>query len=677
MSNQTAFESKLASLKVLTDRLLTLDAAVLAGASHNSEERGRRRAGLEEAVKNITNPVFDVAVVGEMKAGKSTLLNALVFREELLPDDVTTCTAKLACIDYAPEWSGVATFVGRNVVDELESLRRSYGAAATQNPGARVAEADREAWEAMDACRADLGPSFDGLVGSTTEKSFAKDELRDYMARGGRYTPIVAQVRLKFPHGLGKHIRVVDTPGLLDPDPARAKLTMDYIAKASVVIATLFAGQPMSRESFEMLKRDLLGARLERILVALNKIDVLSPADAERVTAYVASKLQVLKDQLPGDPVLRALGDARVHPISGILGLVAATEGKCRDGLWYEPRLAERFVFETYDQAMQLSGLPALRQALEDAIVGFDGNTRVRSVVERAHALLDALHASLGTERAALDARADDRRRSRSELDAERERLQKQKSALEQRTAGVKSELEALVKDCEPRTEELQEAVKSRRNKVLTAGKAAIEQIGFTNSGNELAVRNRLDEQLWDHTERDEMLRKFRSRLREKMQREGLTQILNALPDLDTDGERGLRRLVQLPALDLPVDDAAPTVTFSITFKSWWTKDKREEALRVLNTAVEDWVDKTRSAYLASVNRLTAICMRDYVNPLLATVKQTLAERIRHVEAELNGREGGVDDGSEARDREQLSRLAAWEDGAKRVSDLLTVEAGR
>ena len=54
---------------------------------------------LQEAKSNLQDGRFIVAVCGEMNSGKSTLLNALLFSEEVLPSYVTTMTAKIALMD--------------------------------------------------------------------------------------------------------------------------------------------------------------------------------------------------------------------------------------------------------------------------------------------------------------------------------------------------------------------------------------------------------------------------------------------------------------------------------------------------------------------------------------------------------------------------------------------------
>ena len=68
---------------------------------------------LREKLANLRAERFVVAVCGEMNSGKSTLLNALLFGEEVLPAATTTMTAKIVLMDGASTDGIEATFYTR------------------------------------------------------------------------------------------------------------------------------------------------------------------------------------------------------------------------------------------------------------------------------------------------------------------------------------------------------------------------------------------------------------------------------------------------------------------------------------------------------------------------------------------------------------------------------------
>ena len=66
---------------------------------------GQTIEDMDTASQNLRRGVFRLLVLGDMKRGKSTFLNALI-GENLLPSDVNPCTALLTVLRYGPEKKG-------------------------------------------------------------------------------------------------------------------------------------------------------------------------------------------------------------------------------------------------------------------------------------------------------------------------------------------------------------------------------------------------------------------------------------------------------------------------------------------------------------------------------------------------------------------------------------------
>jgi ribosome biogenesis GTPase A len=85
---------------------------VMAEALTQSEQEGETASGklglesivddLELVSQNLGDGVFRLLVLGDMKRGKSTFLNALI-GENVLPTDVNPCTAVLTVLSYGQE----------------------------------------------------------------------------------------------------------------------------------------------------------------------------------------------------------------------------------------------------------------------------------------------------------------------------------------------------------------------------------------------------------------------------------------------------------------------------------------------------------------------------------------------------------------------------------------------
>ena len=55
---------------------------------------------LEQQLNSLHNEKFTIAICGQVKAGKSTLLNSLFFGDDVLPVFDTPMTAKLTFLEY-------------------------------------------------------------------------------------------------------------------------------------------------------------------------------------------------------------------------------------------------------------------------------------------------------------------------------------------------------------------------------------------------------------------------------------------------------------------------------------------------------------------------------------------------------------------------------------------------
>ncbi|MEM8778945.1 MAG: dynamin family protein, partial [Cyanobacteria bacterium P01_G01_bin.49] len=87
----------------ITQIIDTLKKAELAGEKQSGKlELHRDIDDLTQIGENLRKGVFRLLVLGDMKRGKSTFLNALI-GENLLPSDVNPCTALLTIVRYGKE----------------------------------------------------------------------------------------------------------------------------------------------------------------------------------------------------------------------------------------------------------------------------------------------------------------------------------------------------------------------------------------------------------------------------------------------------------------------------------------------------------------------------------------------------------------------------------------------
>ncbi len=98
---------------------------------------------LEKTLKEMqdTDKNLKVGIIGRMKAGKSSLLNALIFEGvEVLPKAATPMTASLTVLKYAKNLSAQVEFYSQKDISELENEHARYEREFQRIVGEKVKE---------------------------------------------------------------------------------------------------------------------------------------------------------------------------------------------------------------------------------------------------------------------------------------------------------------------------------------------------------------------------------------------------------------------------------------------------------------------------------------------------------------------------------------------------------
>ena len=283
------------------------------------------RATVTETLRTLQTQICRIAVIGQVKAGKSTFLSALIGRPNLLPSDVNPWTTVVTSLHYTPaevaleradfaffgadEWDKIAN--GGGLLRELtERLVPGF------NPELLRLQLDTMRRRAEQR----LGAQFRSLLGNRHQYDTITHELLDrYVAAGpdvpppgseaGRYSDLTKSADLYF-YGprTGFPICLIDTPGTNDPLLVRDEITRLSLASADIYIVVLTAQQPLSANDVALL-RILRGLHKERVVVFINRIDQLrNPAvDGQRLLAHVRTRLN---QEFPASHIPIILGSA-------------------------------------------------------------------------------------------------------------------------------------------------------------------------------------------------------------------------------------------------------------------------------------------------------------------------------------------------------------------------------
>ena len=268
-----------------------------------------------------------IAVVGQIKAGKSSFINVFTQQPSLLPTDVnpwTTAVTKLHFRQQAP--SGTSARFQFFTDDEWQNLVEGGGRLRelTQRlvPGFEP-ELLRQHVESLKTRAASrLGGNYEQLLGTSHEFEAVNSELlQRYVCSGefgvagntsavGQFADITKSADLYLKGGPFEFpVTMIDTPGTNDPFLLRDEITRRSLESADIYIVVLTARQPLSQSDVALL-RILRGLHKERILVFINRIDDLGEinTDLDKVMSFVREKIA---GEFPGAEIPVIAGSAR------------------------------------------------------------------------------------------------------------------------------------------------------------------------------------------------------------------------------------------------------------------------------------------------------------------------------------------------------------------------------
>src|ERR671932_761869 len=236
------------------------------------------------ASKNLRSGVFRLLVLGDMKRGKSTFLNALI-GENLLPSDVNPCTALLTVLRYGPQKKVLVYFNDGRSPEQLDfqEFKHKY----TIDP----AEAKQLEQEKKQA--------FPGVEYAVVEYPL----------------PL-----------LEKGVEIVDSPGLNDTE-SRNDLYFGYINNCHAILFVLRASQPFTLGERRYLE-NYIKARGLSIFFLINAWDqvresLIDPDDVEELQEAEDKLRRVFKANLADYCKVDGhdIYDERVFEISAIKAL--------------------------------------------------------------------------------------------------------------------------------------------------------------------------------------------------------------------------------------------------------------------------------------------------------------------------------------------------------------------
>jgi signal recognition particle receptor subunit beta len=283
-------------------------------------------AFVRDASRVLENLVCRIAVIGHVRSGKSSFINALVQRPGLLPVDVSPWSTAVTRLHFG--WAGAPAGTAAEFQlfeqDEWDKLARGTTRVRelTQQlvPGFEAELLARHVTAMRQRAEQRLGGRLASLLGARhTHEAFSPQILARYISPASAFEPgeggagelseltraadlYFAAAPFCFP------LTFIEAPGLDDPFLVRDELTRQTLESADLHIYLLDARQPLTSTDLAHL-RMLRGLFKERIVVFINRIDEF--ADLVNQTKQVADHVrQVLEREFPAADIPVIAGSA-------------------------------------------------------------------------------------------------------------------------------------------------------------------------------------------------------------------------------------------------------------------------------------------------------------------------------------------------------------------------------
>lgn len=343
----------------------------------------------------LNDVMVSVAFVGQVKAGKTTLLNSLIEKPDFLPSDVNPWTAVVTKLFFGRpdgQRSGAKfTFFNEEKWAKFSKRGGRLGEIAADIPesAAKLTEIRVEIDRMQARAKKTLGENFHALMGGGHDFNEAtSDILARYICAGdvpdgpvrghlpGRFADITQDASVFFEREkFGFPMVLVDTPGLNDPLLIREEITLQNLEHSQIFVLVLSAHQAFSRADLYLL-RILNSLRLDRLIVFVNRVDELSDPenDIPEIRKHVTKMLEA---ENPGADIPIIFGSAAFanlaldlsKNISKPVAAVGAIEPRYLDkshAKFSEPQRAELWA---------ASGLPELEDTISQVLQDGPGET--------------------------------------------------------------------------------------------------------------------------------------------------------------------------------------------------------------------------------------------------------------------------------------------------------------
>lgn len=424
--------------------LLDKGVSLVSGLGPDFEHEAKKLSGLKD---RLMDGRFHLAVLGQFKRGKSTLLNALI-SEPILPVSVIPLTAVPTFIHF-----GAASMI-----------RVHYGDNRSVEEFSGASTIDRTAF----------------LVKYVTEEGNPKNRLG------------ITEVEVVLPASiLSKGVVLIDTPGIGSTYRHNTQVALNFLQQCDAALFLISADPPITDVELDFLRQ--VRQKVPRLFFVLNKIDYLNAEECDQALSFFRKILEEHLEVEEGIPIFC---------ISSRRGLEAKVKQNKEE--WVESGVAELethlidfLVREKFSALCEAISRRAT-DAVEAALMG------VRIYLQALHLPGKTLEEKLSLFEKSLQQADQDRMIIQDILEGDKKRMT---MFLEAQAQALREEAKAFLKEMMNRESRSRSYGKSTKSSVQNAWADSIPGF-FEHKQAELneSVKSRLLDALAPHEQRTEQL---------------------------------------------------------------------------------------------------------------------------------------------------------------------------
>ncbi|GAA7460191.1 dynamin family protein [Helicobacter pylori] len=321
---------------------------------------------LEKTLKELqdTNRDLKVGIIGRVKAGKSSLLNALIFEGvEVLPKAATPMTASLTILKYANTMSAEVEFYSPKDILELKNEHERYvrefnrivdeevkKQKEKQSLANRAKEGFKNLSNKFSRNKSDKEVPKERVLSDEEilekARKIAKNKLKDdtklvsshdqyekikksgslntetldpciqanslqelnqkllqFVGADGKYMPYTKAVQISLNNPNLKDLEVIDTPGVNDPIASREERTKALLKDCDVVFMVSPSGQFLTDSDMSLFDRVSNKEGLQEIYFVASQADsaVLSMSEVEKSGQHLPTALENAQKSLSSE----------------------------------------------------------------------------------------------------------------------------------------------------------------------------------------------------------------------------------------------------------------------------------------------------------------------------------------------------------------------------------------